>query len=80
MGCSAEGETEGFIFKEGENTGVLSGHAYSLLDVIELPFLKEEAATKTKNRGFHRLLRIRNPWGHGEWKFKWSDIADDYKE
>jgi len=42
MGCSAEGATEGFIDIEGENSGVMSGHAYSLLDVIELPYLEEE--------------------------------------
>lgn len=36
MGCSAEGETEGFIDIDGENSGIMSGHAYSLLDVIEL--------------------------------------------
>lgn len=43
MGCSAEGETEGFIFnKEGESTGILSGHAYSIIDVFTLPYTTEE--------------------------------------
>lgn len=67
MGCSAEGATEGFIEIDGISSGVMTGHAYSLLDVIELPYLAEDADKKKKNRGFHRLLRIRNPWGHGEW-------------
>lgn len=40
----------------------MSGHAYGILDIIELndPNLEKE-------RKCHRLLRIRNPWGHGEW-------------
>ncbi len=38
MGCSAEGATEGFIELEGQDTGVMSGHAYSILDVIEIPW------------------------------------------
>lgn len=37
----------------------MSGHAYSLLDVIEIPYLPEEAKEK-KGRGYHRLLRIRS--------------------
>ena len=60
---------------DGEDTGILSGHAYSIIDVIELPHKKEyEALFPCKNkRQTHRLLRVRNPWGHGEWKLKWSD-------
>ena len=21
----------------------------------------------------HRIVKLRNPWGHGEWKLKWSE-------
>lgn len=77
MGCSSSGDTEGMINIEDEPTGILSGHAYSVLDVIELPYLPEEK-DKKKGRGFHRILRIRNPWGYGEWLNKWSDIAPDF--
>ncbi len=38
MGCSAEGQTEGFIFTGDENTGIMSGHAYSVIDVFQLKF------------------------------------------
>jgi hypothetical protein len=39
--------------------GILQGHAYSLLEVREV----EKC----------RLIKIRNPWGRGEWKGDWSD-------
>lgn len=43
--------------------GLYMGHAYSITGFQQL---------KT-NRGVIRLLRIRNPWGRGEWKGAWSD-------
>jgi hypothetical protein len=82
MGCSASGETEGFIQIEGENTGLLSGHAYSVLDVFELPYSKDVGQNGQKSQNYHqnhRLLRIRNPWGYGEWQLKWSENPD-YRE
>ena len=68
MGCSVTGGTEHGIRIDGVDTGVLSGHAYSLNDVWELHDPDMEKERKT-----HRLMRVRNPWGRGEWKLKWSD-------
>jgi hypothetical protein len=34
MGCSIEGSTEGEVRWDGERTGLLSGHAYSLVDAL----------------------------------------------
>lgn len=53
MGCSASGETEGFIEIEGENTGLLSGHAYSILDVFELPFSEDVVQNGQKSKNYH---------------------------
>lgn len=43
--------------------GVVSGHAYSLISIH-----------KVKHEGRDlRLLKLRNPWGSGEWQGDWSD-------
>lgn len=36
MGCSAEGGTEFTILISGEDTGIMSGHAYGVIDVFEI--------------------------------------------
>jgi len=51
---------------QGENkndAGIISGHAYSVIRVIEFRHLGKQV----------RLLQLRNPWGKGEWKGDWSD-------
>ncbi len=42
-------------------SGIIAGHAYSILDIKEYNSV--------------RLLKLRNPWGEGEWKGDWSDIS-----
>lgn len=68
MGCSFKGETEKERMYEGENSGILSGHAYGIIDVFELHDMEMQ-----NPRQCHRILRIRNPWGQTESKLKWSD-------
>jgi hypothetical protein len=48
-----------------ESAGMVTGHAYSLLRVAELS-------------SGERLLQLRNPWGHFEWKGDWSDESDKW--
>jgi len=48
------------------NTGLVADHAYSILDVR---FIDKK-----------KLLKIRNPWGHGEWKGDWSDNWPGWKQ
>jgi len=74
MGCSIQagrGETEHELVIDGERMGVLKGHAYSIIDVFELPAHESQNYHKS-----HRLLRIRNPWGNKEWRGKWSEESD----
>lgn len=68
MGCSAEGGLEAHIQYHGEDSGIMSGHAYSIIDVFEL----KDTTCKNYHKS-HRLLMLRNPWGHGEWTLKWSE-------
>lgn len=42
---------------------MISGHAYSLLSC-------HEVTSQGKN---WRLVKLRNPWGRGEWEGNWSD-------
>ena len=49
----------------------MSGHAYGILNVFEIPDPKVKNYHKS-----HRLLVIKNPWGYGEWKLKWSENPD----
>jgi len=49
--------------EDERSTGLISGHAYS---VISLHEISHDGETVT-------LLKLRNPWGKGEWKGDWSD-------
>lgn len=49
---------------EEERCGIIDGHAYAVLHAVEV--------------SGHRLLLLRNPWGHGEWKGPWSDGSKEW--
>ena len=77
MGCSVESKgntVEMEVVLHNRHTGVLAGHAYSILDVFEIP------KPRGKKRKISRLLRIRNPWGRKEWNGKWSDDSVETKQ
>lgn len=62
-----------------EKTGLVAGHAYSILDARELGLigglgLGAGVLGKTK------LVRLRNPWGRFEWKGAWSDGAREWTD
>ena len=77
MGCSALGGTEKEITINGSPAGILSGHAYSITDVIHLKGVKMEVEKLVKKGNDEeedewdfvteptdvKLLRLRNPWG-----------------
>lgn len=70
MGCSASGE--GMIMVDDENSGLYSGHAYGIMHYFKI--LDNQMRNERKS---HRILMLRNPWGFGEWKLKWSDDSDE---
>ena len=58
MMAASHGEGE-----ERTSEGVISGHAYSMISVHEFDLDGENV----------KLLKLRNPWGTGEWTGDWSD-------
>ena len=47
-----------------EVNGIIQGHAYAVIGLYEEPEL--------------RLIRLRNPWGTGEWQGDWGDGSDKW--
>ncbi|NXN15997.1 CAN13 protein, partial [Indicator maculatus] len=65
MGCSTSGQLKRNI--ELRN-GIVQGHAYTVTGAVKIPY---------KN-GWKHIIRIWNPWGHGEWKGPWSDNSPQW--
>jgi len=57
MGCAIDASNE--LPESKLDCGLLANHAYSILKAKEVDGIK--------------FLRIRNPWGQGEWTGDWSD-------
>ena len=47
--------------------GIVSSHAYAVLD-----------CKVVQSNGSERILKLRNPWGQGEWKGDWSDDSNKW--
>lgn len=56
----------GSVTNEALQYGLIGGHAYSLLAGKEVSL---DNGTTVK------LVKIRNPWGQGEWTGDWSDTS-----
>jgi calpain-15 len=47
----------------------VNNHSYTVLEVQEVD---------NKEGVKEKLLKIRNPWGKGEWQGRWSDSSDTW--
>ncbi len=70
MGCSRSNAGEAEVIIAGERTGIIAGHAYGLMDAIEI-------SDHLSPGEIFKILRVRNPWGKGEWRGSWSDKSDE---
>ncbi|KYO43487.1 calpain-13 isoform A [Alligator mississippiensis] len=66
MGCTTPGK-QSLGNTEWKN-GLVKGHAYTVTGAREIPY---------KN-GSEHIIRLWNPWGHGEWKGPWSDGSAEW--
>lgn len=53
MGCSVAGDVERQIQVDGEPCGIMTGHAYGIIEMFEIP-----DPDMAKDRKTHRMLRL----------------------
>ncbi|KAG7392286.1 hypothetical protein PHYPSEUDO_001390 [Phytophthora pseudosyringae] len=71
MGCSIQPPvttTKEVAVESSAGNGLYFKHAYALVDAAEIKTVKGESV---------RLVKLRNPWGMGEWTGPWSDSSDE---
>lgn len=64
MGCSTSGWMRNTVLRNG----IVQGHAYTVTGAVKIRF---------KNQWEH-IIRVWNPWGHGEWRGPWSDGSPEW--
>ncbi|KAI9986757.1 hypothetical protein PInf_025714 [Phytophthora infestans] len=71
MGCSIQPpvtSSKEVAVESSAGNGLYFKHAYALVDAAEIKTAKGEIV---------RLVKLRNPWGMGEWTGPWSDSSDE---
>ncbi|GAB9463405.1 hypothetical protein Gpo141_00000867 [Globisporangium polare] len=74
MGCSIQPPPTGdknVAAESSAGNGLYFKHAYALVDAAKI---------KTVKLGSIGLVKLRNPWGMGEWTGPWSDSSDERLE
>ncbi|KRX05712.1 hypothetical protein PPERSA_09852 [Pseudocohnilembus persalinus] len=57
------------IKEEDTGMGIVSGHAYAILQVKEV-----------ERDGLEKIIQVRNPWGNKEWQGDWSDNSSKWTD
>ena len=79
MGCSVKGNGKsGELIQDGTPTGLQLNHAYSLMHIWEVKGKPSIDAKGNTIEDIQRIVVLRNPWGHGEWKLAFSDDSPEY--
>ncbi|KAK1947124.1 Calpain-type cysteine protease DEK1 [Phytophthora citrophthora] len=70
MGCSIQpiANSKDVAVESNAGNGLYFKHAYALVDAAEIKTVKGE---------YVRLVKLRNPWGMGEWTGPWSDSSEE---
>ncbi|KAG6448478.1 hypothetical protein O3G_MSEX005537 [Manduca sexta] len=75
MGASCGGGNMKVDEEEYQRLGLRPRHAYSVLDVVEIP-----CSSASGGGAPTRLLRLRNPWGHYTWRGAWAHACPRWSE
>ncbi|HAO22905.1 MAG TPA: hypothetical protein DCQ37_22125, partial [Desulfobacteraceae bacterium] len=82
MGCGSEDISKTGDDSQDKTSGIANTHAYSLIAVYEIK--KEPSGKRVLRSGEpsspynDRIVKLRNPWGKGEWKGAWSDDSPEW--
>ncbi|KAM8974702.1 calpain-5-like [Pelodytes ibericus] len=68
----------GQALEEVLSSGLVTGHAYSVTAVRSIK-LRSGLLSLFRTHKLH-LIRLRNPWGSGEWTGAWSDGSEEWKK
>lgn len=68
--CASAGSTE-TAKAQLEKLGLVGGHSYGLIGVVEIRDRFDDPV---------QLIKLRNPWGDFEWNGDWSDDSDCWTE
>lgn len=79
MGCSIQPDPKANVKVEAKAAdGLIYSHAYSLLGLGEINVTESDLELFGDKKDTKlRLVKVRNPWGHGEWEGAFSDRSDE---